>query len=1149
MEKVRSRSLAVYKSDEFNEVIKMVFERLQELEIPMTSASINIVIDGSKDTESYICGFGEGGLTLSHIRLIYFDHPIANDRYNAYEKGLEFFTKTYNKEEKDSFFEYEFEVSDLKHIPADIKKIVMESKRYTISMALTKNSMIVVNDFEGKSLSSQQIDIVKRFTRVFEQAYIRFLDLQKAEAQVRENKIQLALERARAQSMMMQHSTELDDTLRVFHEQVLQLNISSAFSFLWLPDEEQDRHIFWAAWAENNSTVFKSKAINYPLDRNEPATAQCLIDWKSNDPVVSYYVPPAGVESYFAAWSELIAGVEKLKPEYFSDGLYYVEAFIKYGCFGVMTSVDLTQEEKKILERFAVEFERTYTRFLDLQKAEAQSRESQIQLALERVRARTMAMQHSNELADTAAILFSQFKNLGYKPDRITIGIMQEEKQLLDLWATNGEADEPRQFYQLPFNEPHVLSKCVKAWKEQKKSLVLDVSGQPLKEYVEFWRSFVAIQDARSMVDQVFFNFAFFSKGYLGFISFEHVPPQTIELLERFAGVFDLTYTRFNDLKQAEASAREAQIELSLERVRAKTMAMHNSADVGETVAVMFDELVKLGIQTYRCGIGIMHDENKMEVWTAKAGADGKVDLVIGWLNVNLHPLLQGAFKGWRNKKESYSYELKDDDLINYFNAVNSYAAYPVNYDIASLPKQIFHNDFYFSEGTLFAFSLEKLSEEKKKIFKRFSAVFGQTYRRYLDLQKAEAQAREALIEAALERVRSRSLAVHKSDEFKEVIKVVFERLQELGFQAASVSINIFIKDSNDTDVFICGQIENGLMVSHFLLPYFDSPIQNDRLSAQKNNLDFFTKTYSSEEKNHFYDFAFGLPDLKLIPGEIKKMVYDSERYTISWALAKNSMIIVNDFGGNILSENEIDIAKRFARVFEQAYIRFLDLQKAEAQAREAQIEAALERVRGKAMAMHSSKDLAETIHVFYHEIELLSATPRRCGVGLMNKESRVCKLSTMTTTEEGEPVEVIGKLDLQGHPVLDGIYNNWLNQKEYHPVLRGNEIKEYYKLLRPQISYPDYPNDMAQYGYFFFFPEGGVFAWTEKELPEAELQIYRRFTSVLSLTYKRCHELQQAEANAKEAVKQSALDRIRADIASMRTISDLDQHHSFDLE
>jgi hypothetical protein len=183
-------------------------------------------------------------------------------------------------------------------------------------------------------------DIFKRFGKVFEQTYTRFLDLQKAEAQAREAKIEAALERTRTQSMIMQHSNELDDTLRVFHEQVLLLGIPSPFSFLWLPDEEKGRHIFWAAWKENDSTVFKSKAINYPLDRNEPATAQCLMDWKSNEPVYSYHVPPAAVENYFAVWKELIDGVDHLKPEYFTGGLYYVEAFMKYGCFGVMVETE-----------------------------------------------------------------------------------------------------------------------------------------------------------------------------------------------------------------------------------------------------------------------------------------------------------------------------------------------------------------------------------------------------------------------------------------------------------------------------------------------------------------------------------------------------------------------------------------------------------------------------------------------------------------------------------------------------------------------------------------------------------------------------------------------------------------------------------------
>ena len=112
----------------------------------------------------------------------------------------------------------------------------------------------------------------------------------------------------------------------------------------------------------------------------------------------------------------------------------------------------------------------------------------------------------------------------------------------------------------------------------------------------------------------------------------------------------------------------------------------------------------------------------------------------------------------------------------------------------------------------------------------------------------------------------------------------------------------------------------------------------------------------------------------------------------------------------------------------------------------------------------------------------------------------------------------------MEGHPVLEGIFESWILQHEYHPVLRGNEIKEYYQLIRPQISFPEYPNDAVQFGYFFPFPEGGVYAWTEKELAEDDLKIYRRFTSVLSLTYQRYKDLKDAEFRTKEAVKQAPM-------------------------
>src|SRR5262249_14708237 len=128
----------------------------------------------------------------------------------------------------------------------------------------------------------------------------------------------------------------------------------------------------------------------------------------------------------------------------------------------------------------------------------------------------------------------------------------------------------------------------------------------------------------------------------------------------------------------------------------------------------------------------------------------------------------------------------------------------------------------------------------------------------------------------------------------------------------------------------------------------------------------------------------------------------------------------------------------------------------------------------------------------------------------------------------------------MEGHKVLDDVYENWLLQKEYHAELRGNEIKEYYQVMKPQISYPDYPHDVVQYGYYFMFKEGDVYAWTDKELTQEDLNIFRRFTTVISLTYKRHKDLQQAEAQAREAQIETALEKVRSRTLAMQRSDEL---------
>src|SRR5438046_8836419 len=131
-------------------------------------------------------------------------------------------------------------------------------------------------------------------------------------------------------------------------------------------------------------------------------------------------------------------------------------------------------------------------------------------------------------------------------------------------------------------DEPVVMKKIHTAWKEQKKSLVIDIAGNDLRKYNAYRKklSNLEFREGRWVI-----HIAFFSKGVLTFSTTEPHPQETIQLLERFTGVFEQTYTRFLDLQKAEAQTREAQIEAALERVRSRTIAMQKRTEKNDVMA------------------------------------------------------------------------------------------------------------------------------------------------------------------------------------------------------------------------------------------------------------------------------------------------------------------------------------------------------------------------------------------------------------------------------------------------------------------------------------------------------------------------------------------------------------------------------------
>ncbi len=142
------------------------------------------------------------------------------------------------------------------------------------------------------------------------------------------------------------------------------------------------------------------------------------------------------------------------------------------------------------------------------------------------------------------------------------------------------------------------------------------------------------------------------------------------QILHRFSKVFSHTYRRYQDLIKTEAQAREAQVEASLELVRAKAMAMRSSKDIPGATAVVFNELSKLGIEMDRCGIATYNETSVMEVWSTLLSSKDKqvIEVTNGNLDYRFNSLLIEIRQNWEEKKDFYSRTYIGDEVKNYYN-------------------------------------------------------------------------------------------------------------------------------------------------------------------------------------------------------------------------------------------------------------------------------------------------------------------------------------------------------------------------------------------------------------------------------------------------------------------------------------------------
>jgi signal transduction histidine kinase len=427
---------------------------------------------------------------------------------------------------------------------------------------------------------------------------------------------------------------------------------------------------------------------------------------------------------------------------------------------------------------------------------------------------------------------------------------------------------------------------------------------------------------------------------------------------------------------------------------------------------------------------------------------------------------------------------------------------------------------------------VETLSVEKQAIL----TSQNETLERQVTERTAEISSknRELEIEAALERVRSRTMAMQHSTELEEVSLLLFEQMKNLGLEYWTSGFCIWRKDNTN---LVENWMNFGLIAGFLpplLLPYHEDDGHRGIYEAYKRGELTFEQKFEGEALTKHYYLMMSLPSARSIFEKVTELGLAPP--PVQWkyaAIFKQGYLL---FVASDPQPKTLNIATRFAKVFEQTYTRFLDLQKAEAQVKEANKQASLERVRGQIASMRSAEDLQLITPLIWQELTNLEIPFIRCGLFIIDEAN--AHVQALLAAPDGHSLGSLS-LSIEANDLTLRILTHWRQKTIFRQHWNKDEFLEWTQSLFDQGQITDReifqgaataPESLDLH--FVPFTQGMLYVGSTAPLSQVEAELVHALADEFAIAYARYEDFHQLE-KAKQSIE-ATLHELRATQAQL---------------